>query len=295
MMRALLLIFAFLGLILGACGNSNAERASREKPLVAVTVEPQRQIVDALAGDAVEVLTVLDRGANPETFEPSLAKRAALDRADAFLILGGILPFEQKLAGTVSPSVHREDVAQGIELVYGTHSHGDHSGDEEAHFHSRAEADPHLWTSVRNAAMIARNTARTLKAFLPGDSALIEQRLDSLLQVYAAMDSAYVSKLAAAPSRTFAVWHPSLSYFARDYALNQLALGQEHKELSALRLRQLVDSARQAGAQAFFFQREFDSRQAVTANERIGSRLVSIQPMDYDWQAQLDSIVNSLM
>lgn len=290
-----LFLFSALSLLLVACGNSGAGHTGARKPLVAVTVEPQRQIVEALAGDAVEVVTVLDRGANPETFEPSLAKRAGLDRADAFMMLGEILPFEKKLASTLPPTVRRVNVADGIEFVYGTHSHGDARTDHESHYHSASEADPHLWTSLRNVAGIARNSAKALQNIIPEESAHIEHRLDSLLGVYVSMDSAYSAALARVPSRTFVVWHPSLSYFARDYSLNQLALGQEHRELSALRLRQLVDSARASGAHAFFFQREFDSRQAMTANERIGSRLVSIHPMDYDWQAQLDSIVNALL
>ena len=48
---------------------------------------------------------------------------------------------------------------------------------------------------------------------------------------------------------SFLVWHPSLSYFARDYGLHQIALGgAEHKEVSIPALREAIEEARGSGA-----------------------------------------------
>ena len=58
------------------------------------------------------------------------------------------------------------------------------------------------------------------------------------------------------------VWHPSLSYFARDYGLEQISLGTEGKEMSAKSLTEAIDKARDKGVGVFFFQKEYDSRQA---------------------------------
>ena len=50
--------------------------------------------------------------------------------------------------------------------------------------------------------------------------------------------------LGKAKRRTFAVWHPSLSYFAREFALEQLPLGVEGKDLSAKALAEAIDHAK---------------------------------------------------
>ncbi len=92
----------------------------------------------------------------------------------------------------------------------------------------------------------------------------------------------------------FAVWHPSLSYFARDYGLEQIAVGAESKEVSPRRLKEIIDEARADSVEVFFFQREYDSRQAQTINSAIGSRLVTIDPLSYDWEGQLFLITDEL-
>lgn len=59
-------------------------------------------------------------------------------------------------------------------------------------------------------------------------------------------------------------------------------------------LREAIEEARGSGASVFFVQRDIDSRQAESANERIGARRVEFVPLDYDWMAQMDIVVNAL-
>ena len=65
-------------------------------------------------------------------------------------------------------------------------------------------------------------------------------RLDSI-------DNAITARLAPHKGDSFIVWHPSLSYFARDYGLNQVVVGgSEHKESSIADLKESIDTARNA-------------------------------------------------
>lgn len=264
------------------------------KAIVAVSVEPQAAIVEALAGDDFTTVTVLDRGANPENFEPGMSVRMAIDRAEAYFTAGGLLPFEKSLTASLADSVRVYDSASGIEPAYGTHGHSHDEDEETGHHHHEGGADPHVWSSLVNIAVMTDNIAQALGELRPDQAGKYSMRADSLLERLDTLDASYRRRLAEAPSQSFAVWHPSLSYFARDYDLRQIAIGQEHKEISAMRLKELVDSAAAGGVRVFFFQREFDSRQAETANERIGSRLVTINPLSRDWEAQMNLLVDEL-
>jgi zinc transport system substrate-binding protein len=115
----------------------------------------------------------------------------------------------------------------------------------------------------------------------------LDSRLDSLDRVLA-------DKLTDIKTRAFAVWHPSLSYFARDYGLTQISVGFENKEMSPRALAEVTDDARQAGVKVLFFQKEYDSRQANSLCGAIGAELVTINPLEYDWEAQLISIADIL-
>lgn len=90
------------------------------------------------------------------------------------------------------------------------------------------------------------------------------------------------------------VWHPSLSYLARDYGLRQVALGAEGKDFSAAGMRDAIREAREAGAGVFFVQRGLDPAQAGSVCREAGGRTVAIDPLAYDWQQQIKTIADEL-
>lgn len=282
-----------------------SKEAAKGDPVV--SVEPQRAILQEIVGDRHNVISLLANGANPETFDPTLKTRMALDDAMVYFTTG-LLPFEQRLAeGSETETV---DCSQGIELIYGTHGHshehaddhGDaahdaegHAGDSE-HAQTGRMADPHIWASVRNARIMARTMTEGMCRLEPQDSAYyranfrrLDARLDSLDRVFAA-------KLSGLPAdrHAFAVWHPSLSYFARDYGLQQIAVGFENKEVSPAHIAHVTEEAREHNVRLLFFQAEFDSRQADALNRAMGTKMLTITPMAYNWSAELTKITDAL-
>ncbi len=141
---------------------------------------------------------------------------------------------------------------------------------------------------------MARNMTAALAQISPDSAGIYSARLSSLLERLDSLNVTLAAELAAAPSRTFAVWHPSLSYFARDYGLEQLAVGQESKEMSARQARNIIDRAKADSVYVFFFQKEFDARQAEAINSEIGSRLVTIDPLDYNLDKQLQIVSDAI-
>lgn len=282
-------IICFICVLAGAlfsCNNKAHHTADEEKSVLTVSIEPLRNIVERIAGNRFEVITVLDKGANPETFDPSMSKRAAVANSEVFFMLDAF-PFESTIA--LSGNCDAVNVTDGIEPIYGTHtSHHHHEG-----CNHNDDKDPHTWTSFSNAETIARNVASTLTKMYPEEADSIVYRLNIFIAESDSLDSK-IRETLANEKRTFAIWHPSLSYFARDYNLFQLAVGQENKEVSARRLKEIIEDARNQNIKVFFFQKEFDSRQAETIADQIGARLVTIDPLAYDWQSQITLIADEI-
>ncbi len=270
---------AALAVALWGCGGTEDGR-----PVLTVSVEPQRALLESVVGDRFEVQTLLSSGANPETFEPTIRARMDVDKSKAYFTIGG-MPFETTLASTLPSSVRLVDCAKGIKLIYNTHDHGD------GHEHI---ADPHTWSSVRNARIIARNMYETVVSLDPEGKEYYRNKYESLVHRLDSLDRAWSEKLKSAPTRAFAIWHPSLSYFARDYDLRQISVGFENKEMPPAAMAHTAAEARAAGARVLFFQREYDSRQAQSMNQMLGARLVIINPLDYDWEGQLSAVVDAL-
>lgn len=257
----------------------------------AVSIEPQRWILEQLSDSAATIVTMLPAGSNPETFDPSVSLRARAEKATAYFGTGA-LPFEDKFRQ--ADDIPFFDTSAGIDRIYGTHDHiHAHHGDD-GHSHE-SEADPHFWTSVSGARQIAANMTAALKDLDPANAAAYDSRFNALAQRLDSLDRAIASRLAAVPSRTFAVWHPSLSYFARDYGLHQLTVGQEGKEMSARQMKDVIDEAVADSVRVFFFQRQYDAGRARTINDAIGSRMVTIDPLAYEWNEQLNLIADELV
>ncbi len=275
---------------LTACSRSDADDA---RPLVTVSVEPQRYLVEQIAGDRFRVVTLMPNGENPEMYEPPVASRMAVDRSRVFFSTG-FFPFESAAALAVSGSTAVVNTSEGIDLIYGTHSHADgHANFLHVDSAHRAP-DPHVWTSVRNTRIMASRIAQGLIDADPDNADSYRTALGRIDRSLDSLDRVISEKLDTLPTRTFLVWHPSLTYFARDYDLEQLAVSADSRESSMPQMRRVIDEARADSVRVFFYQKEYDPRQARAINSGVGSHMLPIQPNSYSWLAQLDSIADEL-
>jgi zinc transport system substrate-binding protein len=83
------------------------------------------------------------------------------------------------------------------------------------------------------------------------------------------------------------IFHPSLSYFARQYNLEQISIEFEGKEPSPSNLKQSIDLAKKAGLKAILIQKEFDVENARIIADEIGGSVVQINPLAENWASNL--------
>ncbi len=281
--RYLPIALLLLGAVLPAC-NRNLDN----KPTITVSIQPQKYFLEKIAGDKWEVKCLLSNGANPESYDPAMTHLLNLESSKAYFRMGNI-PFESAIINKVhnnNPALKIYNNSEGIELITGTHSHGDIK-------HADAP-DPHTWTSVKNARIIATNMYNAMSDLDPKHKDTYSRNYLKVLESLDSLDSSIDSLLAPKRGESFVVWHPSLSYFARDYGLHQISLSPEGKEASVNMLQEAVDSARTSGARVVFFQKEIDSRQAETANRQIGATMVNINPLSYNWDKEIYNIANAI-
>lgn len=263
------------------------------KPVLAVSIQPQRYFLEKIAGDKFDVLCLLAQGSNPESYEPSMTHLINLERSKAYLRMGNI-GFELAILNKIknnNPDLVIVDTSDGIDLLKGTHG-GVHSH-EHSHSHSH-EIDPHVWTSVPNAKIIAQNMYKALLEIDSQNKKYYTKNYNALLMELSELETELAEKMDSVKGSAFAVWHPSLSYFARDYGLIQIAMENEGKEVPASVLKREIDMAREHDVKVLFYQKEFDSRQIQTINEQLGAEMIEINPMSYDWAEEMKKITNAL-
>lgn len=268
------------GLLLPSCGKKPAEQNSR--PSVVVSIPPLEYFAREIGGDDVEVECLAPGASDPETFEPSMTQLRRVSDADLFLTVGLFL-FEEKTADLIkgeNPDLQIVALKDSIDLIMGTHGHD--------------EADPHIWASYRNGRRIAREVVAALEKQKPEAAQAFRRRWAQLDARLDSLDRAAATRLAPLAGSSFLVWHPSLSYFARDYGLRQIAVGSEQKEQSVNQLRERIEAAKEFDAHVFFYQKEFDSRQSEVISSETGLTPILLSPLDPDIESTLSQAVGAL-
>ncbi len=310
-MKLIFRLVMAVGLSCSAACSAPGPDGGRKLNIV-VSIEPQRAIAEAIGGDRVEVTTLLTGGSDPETFDPTIASMMRLERADGWMQIGNTL-FEDELTermrlGERGPLT--VDTSDGVALIEGHdcgHSHGHeddhchesdhdhcHESDHDHEGHHHSGADPHTWSSPANLKIMADNMLRALSALAPADSAYFAGRHARLAARIDSIDADFRARLHPVKGKAFMVWHPSLSYFARDYGLRQLSVSADHSEPSILELQSVIAGAMEKGVNVFIAQSSFDPRISATISNHIGARAAVFDPLDYRWEAQLDSVVSIL-
>lgn len=243
----------FFFIFLSACHKTESEQnESAGKRRITVTFEPQRWIVEQIAGNDFDVNVLLPPGADPESYSPTVAQLRSLYDGGEWLSLN-TMGVEQSLLANLTDNgkeIKVENVAIGIKPL--EHSHG--KSPQEPHHHDESDshdhnfADPHLWNSVRNMEVIAANTLRKLIALNPEKEKTYRKHYDSLYRQLRSYDDTLSESLRWRGTRAFVIRHPSLGYLARDYGLEQIAIQAEEKEPSAIQMRERIDRANESGA-----------------------------------------------
>ena len=277
MKRFLYLII--LCVILAGCKGTPQKQADSgkasgtEKPAVTVTVtiSPYKYFVDQIAKGKVDVNVMVSNGNNPETYEPYAQQMMELSKSALYLKVGSI-GFEQtwmKKLQDNAPDMKVIDTSVGIKPAKTP----------------GGNIDPHVWMSCSNARIIASNILKALCELEPKNKAFFEKNYQSLLSIIDKRDSTIKESFKKDPDlvRKFVIYHPILTYFARDYQLEQLAIEEEGREPSAAQLKSLIERARKEKIKFCLIQAEFANRNTTTFINESHTKPMNINPLQGDW------------
>ena len=263
-------------LLIAACTGGSPS----DKRIITVTIEPLRYFTEQIAGDKFTVKTMVPRGGNPETYEPTARQMVDLSASDLYIKVGNI-GFERTWMKRLE--------ANAPHTIIINSSDGITSSDNSMYIH-----DPHTWMSTANAMYIARNIYKALAEIDSKDSLYFKKNLERLMGKIEAVDTQIREEITKDKSTTFLIYHPALTYFAQEYGLRQLSIEEDGREPSAVQLKQVINTARQNHVNVIFVQREFDSRNTDIVARSTGAEKVEINPLSYDWDKEMVKIAQSL-
>lgn len=229
---------------------------SEPKSDIAVTIEPLKYIVEHITGNDLSVEVIVPQGASPETYEPTPKQIIRLNNTK-MIFSTGLIDFENSLTKRLNNQSAIINLSKGIELIEGSCSHN-HSVAEESHSeHNHSHGiDPHIWTSPRELKIMAYNAYNAIKDIYP-DSTKYHSAYNALIEEFDTLDKECEQLCRNSQSKAFVVYHPALTYFARAYGIEQIAVESDGKEPSAKHLAHIIEQAKAKNVQCVLYQMQY--------------------------------------
>lgn len=272
------IVYALL-VCLSALAASCSSDAGRKKQILTVSIEPMRLIAEQLAAGNFEIHTLTPSGSSPETYQPT-PRQMELLRNSAAYIRVGTLGFERTQLRKMTESIPHLHIVNASQRI--------------KHLPAGDSCDPHTWTSVRNIKVIATNICDALCDLDTLNRVRHIAKLYDFMESVDSLDREIRTMLADVRQRTFLIYHPSLSYFAYEYGFEQLYVEDEGKEPSAERIARLIDECRKKRVKVVFVQKGYNTSTARRMAEEIGAEVTEINPLGYDWPAEMMKIAKAL-
>lgn len=272
--------------------------------IVTVTIEPQRYFAEKIAGDKFKINCVVPAGQSPETYDPTPREMMQIGKSIAYLRIGPI-GFEQAWMDKIrenNPKMEVFDTSEGMDMLtateeehdHSTHNHEAHAAGDAHHHHHHGGVDPHIWSSIAGAKVVAWNTLNAFITLDPDNTEYYWLNYNKLMDEIDKTDTEIKQLLDPLTDRTFIIYHPALTYFAQEFNLVQLCIEMDGKEPSPAQLKQLVETARANNARVVFIQQEFDQKNAEMIARETGCKLTVINPLAFDWPKEMIHIAKAL-
>lgn len=292
------------------------------KPLVSVSVPPQKHFVEKIAANTLDINVIIPAGVDEHNFDFKPATMQRLEKSDIYFTIG--LEFERVFADKFQSNfANLQVIDTGKDLrnlaTSHTHSkddhdehhnhagHDDHDHDEHAqgkdehhaHKHSNShethsENDPHIWLDPILVKIQASTIAKALIAKYPQHKALYEANLIKFQAELDALNAEISALFEKSKNKKFIIYHPSLGYFAARYHLVQIPVEIEGKEPKTKDLQRLMSVAKKENIKTIFVQKGFSQNAAKSLAKELKASVVELNHLSDDYSKNLLEIAKKI-
>jgi zinc transport system substrate-binding protein len=302
-MKKLLFLFSlvFTLLLLWNCAEKTKETGTgeivkEEKPVVTVSILPQRYFVERIVGDKYRINVMIPPGHSPHTYEPTPREMKTVSDSVLYFRIGHIA-FENAWMDKIA-SLNKEmkivDTSAGVSLITGEDVHEDEHGDEEGHDH-HGGIDPHTWMSLSAVKIQLKHILDAVNEYETKNGRLdapvvYETNYRNFIRDIDELQAENERILAPLKGKKFMVYHPSWSYFAREYGLIQFPIEIEGKTPGPADLKRIIDTAKNENIRVIFVQKQFDSHNARAVADEINGKVIMLDPLAPNWLDNMKQI-----
>ena len=276
------------------CIGQDSDANKNDKIVVYATILSQKEMIEAVGGDKVNVNIIVPPGDSPHTRDLTPSQLTDLSKARMYVMVGSGIEFEVKSMDKIrdlNKNMIVVDSSKGIELIeIGAHGHEVEEVNKEEH----GAKDPHIWNSLRNAKTMVQNIYEGLIAVDPNNKDYYLRNRDDYIQKIDEADQYITKELNDISNRSFMIFHPSWGYFAKDYNLIQIAIEVDGKEPTLQSLAHTIEDANQENIKTVFVSPGFSSKAAEIITKEIGGKTEVLDPLAVNYIENLKITANKI-
>lgn len=242
-----------------------------QKPTVVVSTFALYDISRTIAGDTLEIKSIVPLGSDPHAFSPTPADIATLSKASVFFINGvGFEGWVENLKSTLPPQVNIVDMSAHVGLL---------------------DNDPHYWLSIDNMIEMTREIQRQFSALSPKNQAVYEANTYRHIEALQKLKQQYEIGLKECKHRTLVTNHNAFGYLAYSNDLKNISIIglSSDEQPSAKKMAEISTLVQKEKISTLFFEELIDDNVAQSIAKSSGALSQSLQPLENITQSEFDA------
>jgi len=278
-----IILLIVIAAILGSCSSKKSNKTN-PGDIITVSILPEKTFIKKIGGADFEVNVLIPPGASPAAYTLLPSQLKDISNSAVWFRIGYIgfeFAWKEKI-GQANSRMKVVDLSEGLDLI-----EVEHAEYEDHDHHHHAGVDPHIWLSPVLVKQMAKKIMDELTLLKPEKSEEYKINYLKFIKEIDLLNVEIKNELRDYEGRKIVLFHPSLSYYARDFGLEQYALETEGKEPTPKEMAKVVDMAKQENIKVIYIQDEFDRDHARVFAEEIGGKVIQVRPLDSAWEENL--------
>lgn len=279
---------AILLLLCGSLYNVFSQSISNSADDIYVSIPPIKYFVDTITQKTLASISMVPNGKSPELYAPTAKQIFELSNSDVFIGIG--LPYEDNLIKSLNhshPNLITAHIGESIVRI---------AFDDEEEDHNHSDGDPHIWVSIDNAPILAKDIYHVLLSRYPDKKSIFNQGLAQLLSNIEECQEIIKNMLQPYKGYAFMIYHPVLTYFAHEMDIIQLSIQWKGQERSLKQVKSLITQAKKHNIKLIIIQKGFPDESARALASQINDGdVISINPLQENWIESMFDIADVLL
>lgn len=303
------IIAVIIGLTFFAPKAQQKEESIVTKPIVSVSTFSLLEAATMVAGEAMDVRSIVPLGSDAHMFSPNPTQVAEISGAALFVYNGaGFETWAENLKNVLPKTTQVLDMSQHVTLRKSEEEHHDEHADEanhkehahdehhdehadDEHAHHHGAYDPHYWLDIDNMIKMTQTLDAEFSKLLPAKAEQFHKNATVYIAELQKLKSEYATGLAECKNRTLISNHNAFGYLTHANKLENISvIGLSSDEQpSAQTVAHVVEVVKEHGMKTIFFEELINDNVSQTIAKETGAKALPLQPLENISEDELKS------